>query len=515
MEQMSHFLRECLLEHGNDVSDETLMYAANLAQVAAVCPKTAGLIVDELEDQRASLKLIASENFSSLSCQAAMGNLLTDKYAEGFAGNRFYAGCENVDALEAEACRRARDLFGGTGAASHAYVQPHSGADANLIAFWAILSKRVAEPELQGFGKSLLKLADREWSQLRANLGNQRLLGMALDHGGHLTHGYRLNVSAKMFDCHSYGVSPSSGEIDYEALRGQAREVKPLILLAGFSAYPRRIDFRKMREIADDVGAVLMVDMAHFAGLVAGGVMEGDFDPIAHADIVTSTTHKTLRGPRGGLVLSTEEFSQHVDKGCPYVIGGPLPHVMAAKSICFEEANAPAFKAYAQTIVDNARRLAQGLLAQDVSVLSGGTDNHIVLVDLSGLQTPNGNPLNGAQAENALRSCGITLNKNTIPRADGKKDSAFYPSGLRLGTPALTTLGMRGDEMSEVAAIIALVIKNVDPIDKKKNYKLADAVRDEAKERVAKLLEEFQLYPDLDTNVLRKAIESRKAAQPA
>src|SRR5262245_34591643 len=369
-------------------------YVANLTEVAKVSPDTARSIVHELADQRASLKLIASENYCSLATQLAMGNLLTDKYAEGFPEHRFYAGCSNVDAIESRAAEEAKRLFG----AEHAYVQPHRGADANLIAYWAILHTRVGAPALEKLGeKNLSNLSAEQWNTLRHDLGNQRLLGLDYYSGGHLTHGYRFNVSAQMFEAHSYSVSRETGLLDYDAIERQARELRPLILLAGYSAYPRAIDFRRMRRIADTVGAVLMVDMAHFAGLVAGKVFKDDQDPVPHAHVVTSTTHKTLRGPRGGLVLCKEEFRDQVDKGCPLVMGGPLPHVMAAKAVAFTEANRPDFQSYAARIVENARALAEASMAEGMTVATRGTDNHLLLIDVR----PFG--LTGRQAESILR----------------------------------------------------------------------------------------------------------------
>ena len=313
-------------------------YLAALEQVYAVSPEIAAAIVNELADQSKSLKMIASENYSSIAVQMAMGNLFTDKYAEGYPEHRFYAGCENVDAVEGRAASIAARLFG----AEHAYVQPHSGADANMVAYWAILAARVQAPFMDEIGQSdPSKMSDADWADLRAALGNQRLLGMNYYSGGHLTHGYRHNASATMFDARSYDVNRGTNVIDYDDVRRQAAAFRPLILLAGYSAYPRKIDFRAFREIADETGAALMVDMAHFAGLVAGKVdgFTGDYDPVAHADVVTTTTHKTLRGPRGGMVLSTGEFGPYVEKGCPMVQGGPMPHVMAAKAVALEEAS--------------------------------------------------------------------------------------------------------------------------------------------------------------------------------
>ena len=312
----------------------------------------------ELADQRSSLKMIASENYSSLAVQLAQGNLFTDKYAEGIPDHRFYAGCDNVDAVESLAAELACDLFG----ADHAYMQPHSGADANLVAYWAILEKRVQAPFMEEMGQTdPSKLNDSQWAELRSALGNQRLLGLSMHSGGHLTHGYRHNLSAKMFESASYDVDRETGLLDYDALRAQAKAFRPLVLLAGYSAYPRHIDFATFREIADEVGAVLMVDMAHFSGLVAGKVFTGINDPVAHADVVTSTTHKTLRGPRGGMVLCTDEFSEHVDRGCPMVLGGPLPHAVAAKAVALREASGDDFRHYAQRYRRQRRRARAGV----------------------------------------------------------------------------------------------------------------------------------------------------------
>lgn len=479
-----------------------LGYLANLSEVAKVAPQVAKAIVQELADQRANLKLIASENYSSLATQLAMGNLLTDKYAEGFPGHRFYAGCDNVDAIEAYAVEQARKLFG----CSHAYVQPHSGADANLIAYWAILQTRVGVPAMEELGETNPSALSREqWAIIREKTGHQRLLGMDYYSGGHLTHGYRNNVSAQMFDAYSYGVSKDTRLLDYDELERQALEVKPLILLAGYSAYPRAINFRRMREIADKVGAVFMVDMAHFAGLVAGGVFEGDFNPVPHAHVVTSTTHKTLRGPRGGVVLCTDEFAEQVDKGCPLVIGGPLPHVIAAKAVAFTEANMPEFKAYARKITENAKALAQACLDENLVVLSGGTDNHLMLIDVCGFN------LTGRQAESALRECGITLNRNSIPF---DPNGAWYTSGLRIGTPAITTLGMGASEMKEIAGILKFVLSNTKPalVESGKNagqpskakYTIDSAAHDEARKRVKGLLDRYPVYPNLDLAFLQE-----------
>jgi glycine hydroxymethyltransferase len=348
-------------------------------------------------------------------------------------------------------------------------------------------------------------IAAEDWNRLRRQLGDQRMLGMDYYSGGHLTHGYRHNVSAQMFEVHSYGVSRDTGLLDYDGIEAQAKTVKPLILLAGYSAYPRSIDFRRMRAIADAVGAVFMVDMAHFAGLVAGGVFEGDFDPVKHAQVVTSTTHKTLRGPRGGIVLCTKEFADAVDRGCPLVMGGPLPHVMAAKSIALTEALRPDFKKYAHNIQRNAAALAKACIDEGLDVPTGGTDNHLLLIDVRGFG------LSGRQAESALRECGITLNRNSLPY---DPNGPWYTSGLRLGTPAITTLGMGEPEMKAIASIIKTVLANTKPttIEKGENagepskakYAIDPAAKDRARGAVHDLLSKFPVYPELDLELLQR-----------
>jgi glycine hydroxymethyltransferase len=488
---------------GKSVDPGFIAYLASLERVHSVLPEAARSIIQELADQRANLKMIASENYCSLPVQLAMGNLLTDKYAEGIPDHRFYAGCDNVDAIESKAAQLACDLFG----AEHAYVQPHSGADANMVAFWAILSGRIQDPMLEKFDvKSPFDLTDAQWKEIRTSLGNQRLLGLDLSSGGHLTHGYKINVSGRMFESHSYTVSPETGLLDYDQIRAQAKEVKPLVLIAGYSAYPRKVNFRIFKEIADEVGAVFMVDMAHFAGLVAGKVYDGDFDPVAHADIVTTTTHKTLRGPRGGMVMCTKEFADQVDKGCPMVLGGPLPHVMAAKAVAFQEASTPSFRDYASRIVDNAQTLAQALMEEDHKVLTGGTENHLLQIDVRPFD------INGRQAEGALREANITLNRNTIPF---DPSGAWYTSGLRVGTPALTTLGMGADEMKEIASVFKLILSNTRQAKitkgksagqmSKARYKIDDTALAGARDRITALLDRFPLYPELDLAYLQKS----------
>ena len=478
-------------------------YLASLEEVSKVAPEVARSVVTELADQRANLKMIASENYSSLSVQLAQANLLTDKYAEGFPYHRFYAGCDNVDAVESLAASLACSLFG----ADHAYVQPHSGADANLIAYWAILSARVQLPFMEKLGQTdPSALSKEEWAELRASLGNQRLLGMNYYSGGHLTHGYKHNVSGRMFEAESYDVDRETGLIDYDAVRDRARELRPLILLAGYSAYPGKINFRTFKEIADEVDAVLMVDMAHFAGLVAGGVFAGDYDPVAHADVVTTTTHKTLRGPRGGMVLCRQDYAEQVDKGCPLVQGGPLPHVLAAKAVALQEASTPEFQDYTVRIVENASALAGYCVKEGMTVLTGGTDNHLMMVDVR----PFG--LTGRQAESAVREARITLNRNSIPF---DPNGPWYTSGLRIGTPATTTLGMDTTEMEEIASVLMQVLtstraakitkgKSAGSLSKAR-YELDPGALESARSRVADLLGRFTLYPELDLEYLQKA----------
>lgn len=465
--------------------------SAALDVVASSEPDVARIIRGELDNQRSQLKLIASENYASPATLLAMGNWLSDKYAEGTPGHRFYAGCEYVDQVEELAARHARELFG----ADHAYVQPHSGIDANLVAYWAILAQRVEAPFLDDHqARHVNGLSERDWAALRDRLGNQRLMGMSLDAGGHLTHGFRPNISGKMFHQSSYGVDAASEIVDYDAIAAKAREFKPLIIVAGYSAYPRAINFATMREIADEVDATLMVDMAHFAGLVAGRVFTGDLDPVPHAHVVTTTTHKSLRGPRGGMVLCDGDLAEFVDKGCPMVLGGPLGHVMAAKAVALAEARQPSFADYARQIVANSKALAEGLRHRGARLVTGGTDNHLSLVDVRSFD------VTGRIAESALQDAGVIVNRNSIPN---DPNGAWYTSGVRLGTPALTTLGMGTDEMDEVADIIADVLastdaRSVDGQPHKARYDVPKAVVERNRDRSAELLSGFPLYPSIE-----------------
>ncbi|RII21096.1 Serine hydroxymethyltransferase [Streptomyces sp. YIM 130001] len=461
--------------------------------IRGVEPRVADAIGQELADQREMLKLIASENYASPATLLTMGNWFSDKYAEGTIGRRFYAGCRNVDTVEALAAEHARELFG----AQHAYAQPHSGIDANLVAFWAVLAQRVEAPALERAGaRQVNDLTEQDWETLRRDLGNQRMLGMSLDAGGHLTHGFRPNISGKMFNQRSYGTDPQTGLLDYEALRATAREFQPMIIVAGYSAYPRLVNFRIMREIADEVGATLMVDMAHFAGLVAGKVLTGDFDPVPHAQIVTTTTHKSLRGPRGGMVLCDSSLADQVDRGCPMVLGGPLPHVMAAKAVALAEARQDTFRDYAQRVVDNSRALADGLMRRGATLVTGGTDNHLNLIDVASSYG-----LTGRQAEAALLSSGVVTNRNAIP-AD--PNGAWYTSGIRIGTPALTTRGLGTEEMDEIAGLIDTVLSATQPGTTKKGttskaqHILEEKTADEVSQRATDLLSTFPLYPGID-----------------
>jgi len=465
-----------------------IAYRSALEVIAASEPDVAEAIAAELASQRRQLKLIASENYASPAVLLAMGNWLSDKYAEGTPGHRMYAGCEVVDRVETLAAEHAVALFG----ADHAYAQPHSGIDANLVAYWAILARRVERPVLDEAGvRHVNDLDPRAWESLRHDLHGQRMMGMSLDAGGHLTHGFRPNISGKLFEQASYGVDAQTGRLDYAAIAAQAREFRPLVLLAGYSAYPRNPNFATLAEIAAEVGATFMVDMAHFAGLVAGKVLTGDLDPVPHADVVTSTTHKSLRGPRGGLVLCTEEYAPYVDRGCPMVLGGPLPHVMAAKAVALAEARRSTFAAYAAAIVENARALADGLLRRGARLVTGGTDNHLILMDVGASFG-----LTGRQAEAALLDSGVVTNRNSVPL---DPNGAWYTSGVRLGTPALTTLGFGPGELDEVADVIATALRATAPATAtaQAKYVLDPAVAEACRQRCADLLARHPLYPEI------------------
>ena len=394
-------------------------------------PAIAQVIEDELARQNSHIELIASENWVSHAVMSAMGSPLTNKYAEGYPGKRYYGGCECVDVAENLAIERAKELFG----CDYANVQPHSGAQANLAVFFAML-----EP-------------------------GDTVMGMNLDHGGHLTHGSPVNISGKYFKIVPYGVN-DEGFIDYDELRRIALEAKPKLIVAGASAYARTIDFKKFREVADEVGAYLMVDMAHIAGLVAAGLHPS---PIPYADVVTTTTHKTLRGPRGGLILANEEAAKkfNFNKAVfPGIQGGPLMHVIASKAVCFKEALTDEFKAYQKQIIDNAQALANGLMKRGVDIVSGGTDNHLMLVDLKSLN------LTGKQAEKMLDEVNITWNKNTIPN---DPQSPFVTSGVRLGTPSATTRGLKEEDMDQIAEAIALTLKDFEA-NKEKAKAIIDGI---------------------------------------
>ena len=406
-------------------------------------PQVAGMVGSELQRQREHLELIASENFASPAVMAAQGSVLTNKYAEGLPGKRYYGGCEFVDQVESLAIERIKELFG----AAHANVQPHSGAQANFAVFLA-----------------LLKPGDT-------------ILGMDLSHGGHLTHGSPVNVSGKWFNVVQYGVSQETETLDFDQIRQLALEHKPKMIICGYSAYPRTIPFEKFRAIADEVGDYLLADIAHIAGLVAAGV---HLNPVPHCDVVTTTTHKTLRGPRGGLILTRDpELGKKFDKAVfPGTQGGPLEHVIAAKAVAFGEALKPEFKDYSKQVIANAQAMGDRLQARGLKLVSGGTDNHLVLVDLRSVG------LTGKQADKLVSEVNITANKNTVPF---DPESPFVTSGLRLGSPAMTTRGMGTTEFEEIADIIADRLTNPDD----------EVVRENCRRRVAALCDRFPLYPYL------------------
>ncbi|MGM9540914.1 serine hydroxymethyltransferase [Anaerovibrio sp.] len=413
---------------------------ALMNDLKTVDPEVAAAIDAELNRQRNKLELIASENIVSTAVMTAQGSVLTNKYAEGYPGKRYYGGCEHVDVVEQLAIDRAKELFG----AGYANVQPHSGAQANMAVFFALLTP------------------------------GDTVMGMNLTDGGHLTHGSPVNMSGKYFNIVPYGVSAETEALDYDEVQKIAEECKPKLIVAGASAYARTIDFPRMAEIAHSVGAYLMVDMAHIAGLVAAGYHP---NPVPYADVVTTTTHKTLRGPRGGLILCKDaEFGQQFNKAIfPGIQGGPLMHVIAGKAVALKEALSPEFKEYAAQIIKNAKALADTLAADGFRIVSGGTDNHLMLVDLTSKN------ITGKVAQNLLDEVGITANKNTIPF---EKLSPFVTSGIRLGSPALTTRGFKEEDMVEVANIIALVLDN--PED--------EAAREQARQRVAALCAKYPLY---------------------
>ena len=405
-------------------------------------PNVKAVIDQELMRQRDKLEMIASENIVSQAVMEAQGSVLTNKYAEGYPGKRYYGGCEHVDVVETLAIERAKRLFG----AEHANVQPHSGSQANFAVYFAMLKP------------------------------GDTIVGMNLSHGGHLTHGSPVNVSGTYFNVVPYGVNAETQQIDYDEFRKIVLEAKPKLIIAGGSAYSRQIDFKKMADVAHEVGAIFMVDMAHFAGLVAAGLHP---NPVEYADIVTTTTHKTLRGPRGGMILCKEEYAKAIDKAVfPGIQGGPLMHVIAAKAVALGEALQPEFKEYAEQVIKNAKVLAAELIAKGLTIVSGGTDTHVMLVDVRNTG------LTGKEAEHLLDEIGITANKNTIPFDPA---SPFVTSGVRLGTPALTTRGLKEDDMKEIADIIATVLQN--PEDTEKHQ--------DAAKRVAALCEKYPLYPNL------------------
>ena len=407
--------------------------------IRATAPDVAEAMERELKRQRTNIELIASENFVSEAVMAAMGSHLTNKYAEGYPGKRYYGGCEYVDIVENIARDRACELFG----AEHANVQPHSGASANIAVYYALLNP------------------------------GDTIMGMNLSHGGHLTHGSPVNLSGKYFNFVPYGVMPDTEMIDYDNIRAIAKECRPKMIVAGASAYARALDFAKFREIADEVGALLMVDMAHIAGLVATGQ---HMNPVPYSDIVTTTTHKTLRGPRGGMILCREQYAKAIDKGIfPGIQGGPLMHVIAAKAVCFEEAQKPEFRAYGAQIRKNAIALAQSLMANGIKLVSNGTDNHLMLVDLGT------DGLTGKELETLMDEANLTANKNTVPN---ETRSPFVTSGVRLGTPAATTRGLNEEDFAQVGNFIAKIVHE------------GEAAVSAVRAGVAKITQKYPMYPE-------------------
>ncbi|MEH2443743.1 serine hydroxymethyltransferase [Nostoc sp.] len=423
------------------------MTKTNSDFLSSTDPAIAELINDELQRQRDHLELIASENFTSAAVLAAQGSVLTNKYAEGLPGKRYYGGCEFIDKIEQIAIDRAKQIFG----AAHANVQPHSGAQANFAVFLSLLQP------------------------------GDKIMGMDLSHGGHLTHGSPVNFSGKWFQVSHYGVSQQTEQLDYDQIRELALRERPKLLICGYSAYPRIIDFEKFRSIADEIGAYLLADIAHIAGLVASGLHP---DPIPHCHVVTTTTHKTLRGPRGGLILTSDaELGKKLDKSVfPGSQGGPLEHVIAGKAVAFGEALKPEFKTYSAQVIENARALAEQLQNRGLKIVSNGTDNHLILVDLRSVN------LTGKRADQLVSTVNITANKNTIPF---DPQSPFVTSGLRLGSPAMTTRGLGVAEFTEIANIISDRLLSPD----------SDIVTQDCRQRVASLCDRFPLYPHLEIPV--------------
>ncbi len=405
--------------------------------IRAVDPEVAGFMEDEMNRQEHHLELIASENMVSPAVMEAMGSHSTNKYAEGYPGKRYYGGCQFVDGIETLAIERAKELFG----ADHANVQPHSGASANAAVFLAFLQP------------------------------GDKILGLDLSHGGHLTHGAKVNSSGKVYESHFYGLNPETEMLDYEDIRKKALEVQPKMIISGASAYPRTIDFAKIREICDEVGAIMFVDMAHIAGLVAAGLHPS---PVPYADIVTSTTHKTLRGPRGGIILCKEEHAKKINSAVfPGMQGGPLMHIIAAKAICFKEALSPEFKEYQKQVIKNAKAMSDRFIENGFTVISGGTDNHLMLVDVTNFD------VNGKEVQDLLDRANITLNKNTIPN---ETLSPMLTSGVRIGTPSITTRGMKEEEAIYIADLVTEVVKG------------GESKLEEVKNKVIELCEKFPLY---------------------
>lgn len=439
-----------------------------LIEISKSSPEVAEQIKQELVAQRSRLKLIASENYNSLPVLAAGAALTMDKYSEGNVGKRYYSGCEQVDKIEQLAIDYAKQLFG----AEYAYVQPHSGSDANLTAYYAIIDY-------------LREIMPDKYSRDERPI----LLSMDVSAGGHLTHSNPMNIVNELFDVVTYTVN-DDGWLDYDYLRKLVIDTEPEVLLAGYSAYPRKLDFSKFREIANEVGAILMCDMAHFAGLVAGKVFTGVYNPVPYCDIVTSTTQKTLRAGRGGIILSKSYLADQISRGCPRCSGGPLNNMIASKAVGFAEALKPEFREYASQVVKNCQVLADELKKANIKLQTDGTDNHLIIINLTDLG------INGRMAENALLECNIVTNRNSIPN---DPNGAWYTSGLRIGTAALTTRGLKEDDMREVANCIGLVLHDIKPVKGSKiKYTLSQDLKENILNKVNGILEKYPLYPEIE-----------------
>ncbi|RDB31789.1 glycine hydroxymethyltransferase [Candidatus Similichlamydia laticola] len=447
-------------------------------------PQICSILDQELEQQRTTLRLIPSENYTSLPVLLTMGTWLSDKYAEGSPGKRYYGGCRNIDALEALAEERLMRLFPGFEACS---VQPHCGSDANLLAYMVALTAKVEIPTLEELNRNhntkytLNTLPPELFEKMRTRFIGQTLLGFSCSDGGHITHGLKRNLSSRLFRAVSFSVE-ADDSIDYDRLEALALKEKPLLIVAGITSYPRHLHFQRLRDIADKCSAVLLADVSHIAGLVVSGLLEGPYNPLPYADILTSTTHKTLRGPRGAIILAKSPFSQFLEKACPLMMGGPLPHVMAAKAIAFQEALQPSFREYCEKVLENAQSLSERLLYHGLPLYTGGTSNHLLVLNVR-----KAFDLSGTQAQEALESCGLITNNNLLPG-----DKGIESSGIRLGTPAVTTRGLGKGEMEIIGDLIWHVLKGTHCVEG--HVKVEEQTAKSVREQVNVLCSSFPLY---------------------